>query len=460
MSNGISFTGLSSGLDWNSLVNQLMEIERLPLQRMETQRSNYSSEKSIWQQINTKLSAFDTALADLKLDATFNSKKVISSKEEIVKGTADSTAVNGKYTVEVVSMAKVDRYVSDTTFTTLGSSGNLTINVGAESLSISLAAGDDANAVATKINQAVSNKKISDTTFKGVTATVVGGRLMIEGVNTGAANTLSFTDDQGGVLVGDLGFYDSAANRLQTAADSHIKVNGLDVYSDSNEVKNALSGVTLTLVKQSLGETATIEVKNDVEKTTAAVQKIIDTYNDLINYINDQTKLDKDSKTGGTLKGDTSAKRLMDRLRFDLHNSVAKVGAYTDLSQIGIKSSDKTGVLTLDTSKLTAAIEKNPTDVKVLFFSGDTTKPGVGDKLDKFIDSYVKAESGVFAQKDKNYDSIIKDLDKQIESFEARMELREKNLRAQYLAMETALAQLNSQGNWLAGQLAGLTAQK
>ena len=50
-------------------------------------------------------------------------------------------------------------------------------------------------------------------------------------------------------------------------------------------------------------------------------------------------------------------------------------------------------------------------------------------------------------------DGRIRSYDDRIEAFEARLELRERTLRRQFTGLETALAQLQAQGQWLAGQL-------
>jgi flagellar hook-associated protein 2 len=50
------------------------------------------------------------------------------------------------------------------------------------------------------------------------------------------------------------------------------------------------------------------------------------------------------------------------------------------------------------------------------------------------------------------------DLDDQIARMEDRLAIKEEQLRRQFTAMEQALAALQSQGNWLAGQIASLSA--
>jgi flagellar hook-associated protein 2 len=53
----------------------------------------------------------------------------------------------------------------------------------------------------------------------------------------------------------------------------------------------------------------------------------------------------------------------------------------------------------------------------------------------------------------------IRDVDDRIAAFETRLDLREATIRRQFTGLETALAQLQAQGNWLAGQMGAMFAQ-
>jgi flagellar hook-associated protein 2 len=271
MASGISFSGLSSGLDTENIIRQLMQIERMPIQRMEVKKSHYNTEQKIWGQLNTKLKAFDTAMADLKLDATFNSKTATSSDESIITATGDSTAVNATYNIEIQQLAKTDIYASSGTFdNSLDNSGLLTITAGAETLDVSLAATDGVDTIAQKINDAVTQKRDTDSSFEGVTANVIDGRLVIESVNTGSDGALSFADDQGGLITSELDF---ANNQLQANQDAKVDINGILVQRSSNTITDAIAGVTLNLHKANPGSTETIEVNNNTEKSTKSVKK-------------------------------------------------------------------------------------------------------------------------------------------------------------------------------------------
>ncbi len=80
---------------------------------------------------------------------------------------------------------------------------------------------------------------------------------------------------------------------------------------------------------------------------------------------------------------------------------------------------------------------------------------GYGVALDDFLDT-VEGSGGSIQRSRDAISGRIRSYDDQIEAFETRLELRETALRRQFTGLETALQQLHSQGQWLAGQLGSL----
>ena len=156
------------------------------------------------------------------------------------------------------------------------------------------------------------------------------------------------------------------------------------------------------------------------------------------------------------------------------------MGSFKMLSSIGIESvwdgsGLNSGTLKIDDAKLTEAIRNNPDGVARLFFNdldadgrvdrdseGRAIEHGVAvrllDYLDNLLDTKIKngVKGGVIPRQQDELDSSIKRIQNRIDEFELRMEKREEQLVRQFTALERALAQMNAQSQWLAGQLAGL----
>src|SRR5687767_3488612 len=104
---GIQASGVGSGLDVNSLVAQLVSAEGAPLQQRITRHEVAVTTKgSALGSLKGGLAAFKTALEPLKSVAAFQTHKAISGDSKIFTATADSSAVQGHYEVEVLRLAK------------------------------------------------------------------------------------------------------------------------------------------------------------------------------------------------------------------------------------------------------------------------------------------------------------------------------------------------------------------
>jgi flagellar hook-associated protein 2 len=131
---GIQLTGLASGLDWRSVVDQLMQLDRVPQDRLRTQQTSITQQSAALDRIKGKLSTFRTSLADLAFSSSSTSTRstaVLSSiYQEYTGGLVTSSRVNqtptatvsatsaaplGTYTVEVTQMGSPYTVVSENT---------------------------------------------------------------------------------------------------------------------------------------------------------------------------------------------------------------------------------------------------------------------------------------------------------------------------------------------------------
>ena len=286
----------------------------------------------------------------------------------------------------------------------------------------------------------------------------------------------------------------------QMGENAKITVSGYNneepIYSNTNQVTDVVPGLTINLN----GKT-TDPVKIKVEQDTAAIKNVIvnfvNQYNETVKYLNG--KLKEKSVTDKTWEEMTESERRLGLLTGDnvlrgvrsnlLQQAIEPMdgdtGIFQTLYSIGIESvldsSDggiNSGTLKIDDKKLDEAIRNNPDGIAKLFFNdanGDgkverdsDKKPlesGVAvrlvDYLDNLLDTKVYnygVKGGVLPRQQDELDSSIKRLQTRIDEFEVRMEKREEYLVRQFTAMERALASMQSQSDWLAGQISGMFA--
>jgi flagellar hook-associated protein 2 len=261
--------------------------------------------------------------------------------------------------------------------------------------SVTLAAGDQS---LTGIRDAINKAKL------GVSASIVSDgsgtpyHLVITSDKTGASASMKIgvagdgTNPPDPALAALLGYDPGGVQGLhQTSAaqSSHLNVNGIEVTSDSNNVGEAIQGLTLTV--QDLGSTS-LTVSRDSQSVTDGVNGFVKAYNDLNKTIASLTSYSADTKTGGPLQGDATVRSIQSTLRRALGVSLENGGNLTSLSQVGI-AFQKDGSLAADSTKLSKAINDNFAGFGQLFAALGSASDG----LVKFSASSAATKPGTYA---------------------------------------------------------------
>src|SRR5690625_4915225 len=97
--------GLATGMDIEAMVDKLMEAERMPLDRMKQEQTKLLWKQDAFREINRALLELDQMMLDMKLSPTYQSKNVSSSNESAVTATANTSASDGAYQIEVTQLA-------------------------------------------------------------------------------------------------------------------------------------------------------------------------------------------------------------------------------------------------------------------------------------------------------------------------------------------------------------------
>jgi len=131
MSQGITFSGLGSGLDTDSIIQQLIAIERRPIELIQRRQVRLEQQKEIIQSIDSSLLSLKDSVEKLETDDLFSIVKARSEEAERVSVTATNEAAAGTFSVEVLALAQV-RSLSSRSFGSLSDaldlSGEFVIN--------------------------------------------------------------------------------------------------------------------------------------------------------------------------------------------------------------------------------------------------------------------------------------------------------------------------------------------
>lgn len=101
---GINFIGSYSGID-SSVIDQLMEVERLPLNQYNSKKTSITEEQNAWKDINTRLNNLYEKIKSLQASETFTSKKATSTNEDMVSISPKDNAAAGTYRINVKQLA-------------------------------------------------------------------------------------------------------------------------------------------------------------------------------------------------------------------------------------------------------------------------------------------------------------------------------------------------------------------
>jgi flagellar hook-associated protein 2 len=432
-----TITGPGSGYDTQGIVKALVNAEKAPKQSQITkQQTVTTTQLSAVGSVKSALEAYRTAITKLNSAASFNGVAATTSDDKTVKVTLGDGASSGKYALIVDNLATSSK-VTSKSFTGAAAVANpgeenqtLTINQSGKSYDVIITGGSTLQQVRDSINTQLSAQGIS----ANVLSDANGARLVVGSSNSGVGTDITLSGDSD-LAVG----YDKGP----AAINAKYSIDGIAMESTSNTVKSAISGLSLELVAPTdEGKTTTITVASSTATLKTSVQSFVSSYNTLMTAINAQTKVtatgDQATTTAGALTGDSSMRDLVSSLRSELVNG-SGAGSISSLSQMGITTDQKTGLLSLDDKQWDAAVAKSPTDIAKLF----TDSNGLIARMNKATDSYV-GTTGTLSSRVKDLNTKFTDLTTQQDDLNRRMDALQLSLSAKYTAMDTLIAKINA----------------
>ncbi len=257
-------TGIGSGLDVNSIVSKLMQVESQPVTQLNNQIASYQATLSAYGQVNSAISSFQSAVQSLNTAASSIALGVTASNTSVLSGTTTTGAQAGSYSINVSQLAQAQSLASNgvaSLTSTIGSGASTTISfqfgtigsgvngsvLGSSVASSGIASGSltiDGTAITTGSStnsaKALAAQVNLATTTTGVTATAKGassGTVNFSPVTTGAND--AYTLAVGGVTLANVG-----ANSSFSAADLDAALQSTG--SGSIGAQLAAAGITFT----------------------------------------------------------------------------------------------------------------------------------------------------------------------------------------------------------------------
>lgn len=477
--------GIKLATQYDSLISAILQFERQPQFRLEDKRNELEVSKAVLKDFDSGLSALNTLLKTFTdpLATPFASRSVAGGDADAYTLSATDKAPAGGHTLDVHRLAAADTRLSKQ-FTRSGTSLRSFFDAnGAQTFSLGVAAptSDDAtkradisvtinptgatdeeilkeiqSAIDSAMNAATSDETIKNTQRPSssiLNETGTTARLSLRSAQTGYDGRFTFTDSAGGLLAlleldtnavrsgtGGGMVYNVGTGETTSDLTAHFTLDGVDMYRSSNKVTDAMSGLTVDLKKAGTGPSS-FSIGANTGETKKKVEDFIAKYNTVMDFLNNKTKVDGETRTRASLAGDSAITGLRSRMRTSLAQRVdGQPEGYRSLQDLGI-SIDRDGKLKLsDAGKLTDAATNNPEAIASLFDADD----GVATKLLGHVESYLGSD-GLIKRRQDQMDRQMKSLDRNIADWETRMERRETSLRAEYARLQETLDRLQSQ---------------
>ena len=455
----ISSLGVGSGLDLNGMLTSLRAADQQVITAKQNSITTYQSQLSEFTVINNKLLTMKSNALDLSLSTTFLARTATSSSPTVLTATvADGTAPQNT-AVTVGRIATTSTWMSagmadpSSSVNTTASSQNFIYHVGATDITVAVPAGTTLSGLVNLINTGTGNP--------GVTASLINDgsgvippatvatpyKLVLQANATGSNQEITMTAQLPALAM-------SVQGQTGANLNAQVTVGGVSYQRQTNTIGDVISGVTLNL--QTAGS-STVSVASN---STAVQQKIVDfvtSYNDVVQEISKNTGYNTTTSSFGILAS-TTLRDLPSGLE-NLMTSQVKAdskGLVTTMFDLGM-AFNRDGTISIDTTKLSAAIAASPDSVSAFFLGNSTTGvTGLGDQVNTYIRN-LTSDSGQIKAEQTAAQARIDDTQQQIDDTTALLNKKYDTLTTQFIALDQYMSQMKSMSSYLTQQFNSLT---
>ncbi len=311
----IRITGMNSGLDTESIIQELASARSVKVQNIEKEQTKLSWKIDAWKSLNAKIYSFYTdVLDDMRFDSAYTKKSTKISNPNAVSVVTGGNAVNGVQSLKIKQMAKAAYLTGgkikksdgsaakgDTKLSEMGITGDadgkitfkLTvggtldkttgIRTGGEEKEITI----DANSTLADVSAAFKEQGLNANFDEGT------GRFFLSAEDTGAELDFDLTAEGDSLTaLQSLGLYVDPTDPMNTAKaegqatmihgqDALVELNGAEFTSNDNTFE--INGLTITALQETGDEEITLTTSQDTDGIYDMIKNFITKYNELIN---------------------------------------------------------------------------------------------------------------------------------------------------------------------------------
>ncbi|MCR5627519.1 MAG: flagellar filament capping protein FliD [Lachnospiraceae bacterium] len=321
MSDRIRMSGMISGMDTDSIVQQLVQAKSTKVDKMKGTLQKTEWKQDIWKELNTKMYSFySKTLDNMRNEGSFNKMKASIVDSSIASVSASSSAVIGTQTLAVKQLAKSGYITGGKIASSDASSGDTTLyKLGAltseDEVTVKIKSSADGDYEEITLNQGMTLTQVASAfAEKGINASydATNQRFFLSSKESGADADFDITadSDEGLAVLANLGLSASGAtddeeNEIAGAwnnidgQDAIIYLNGAEFESSTNTF--SINGLSITA--QSVSEkdtngdyiTTNVSTSSDVDAIYDMIKDFFSEYNELIKEMDEKYNAESSS---------------------------------------------------------------------------------------------------------------------------------------------------------------------
>ncbi|MCZ0704140.1 flagellar hook-associated protein 2 [Natronobacillus azotifigens] len=494
--------GLATGMDIDGIVEDLMAAERIPLDKMEQDKTRLEWQRDAYRDVNAMFLELDSIMYDMRLSSAYNAKTTTSTQPNAVTATATSSVEPGSYSIEVTQLATNAINVSQQGISGAGNKIDPTAplkdiigedgpvnfqkkitfktyhNGDEPPHEIEIQEGDSLNSILRRI----TNQNNGVRAFYDANS----DKVIMERTGTGNYNPDGPEID---FDVDDSGFFDFLNLDLEKETggeDAKFRYNNaVDLTSKTNSA--TLNGITFNFTNK-MDSPAFVTIANDTDKAVDNIMNFVNKYNEIVEKANgklteprnrdypplteaqrnemSESEIERweEQAKSGLLRSDPILTSALSQMRQNWSSVVKNEGAFTHISQIGISTTSNYmdgGKLEVDEDKLRQALEDDARSVQRLFSNSvEGEGRGIINRLDNTGDrttARIREQAGRSTSTLEQYSlgRRLKEIDTRMTAFQARLQQVETRYWSQFTRMEQAIQRMNDQSNYMFQQFNG-----
>ncbi len=360
MAGALSSLGLGSqGALSYDVIDKLKEADKAAvITPIDNKLEKLKTEKKDLSVITTLVAKLKSASSSLS-DETLYLHRDTNVKGDSISATASAGVAVQDIKIDVKNLASRDIYESKGF-----DSQNASISDKDDTLTLTI----DSNEYKIDITQSMTLSdlvdKINDETDGKIKASILntGGdnpyKIVLKSAETGAKNKIEIGDSD---IADNLNFTQIGDG----AQDAVFTYNGIEIQRSSNEVKDLVYGLTINLEKT--GESV-VKIEQDKDKISDTIKDFVESYNELINNLNETIKYDDKTKQAGTFQGNNT----IISIKSQINRALLSMIDGKTMTDFGLKLNEN-GMLEFDKSKFDEKMAEDPSKVQE-FFAGKVNK--------------------------------------------------------------------------------------